>query len=458
MALLAAASAAEPAWDEEFLGPFPTWYDLKKDFGAVGDGKADDTAALQKALDSVGSPELKRNAIWVPAGTYRITKTLVRTGVSGIFLIGEHPDTTVIRWDGPAYGGESRVPAWRSKEWDAWDGRHPAEMFWFNGRNSRFERLTFDGGGKAASGFAYKWHDKDAKPQTWSHRISLADMVFKDMAIGLDGGGKQCWLDSEVLVERCRFHAAGNSAWACTISTRSTIGSGTVLSPIAASASPMSPSRMAASCTSTNASSATRARPTSPSSTPDSSRCGTTTRKARGASCMPRTTAPTARTCTCRAMWLSTPLKTTPSCSKPSAPSSSPTTPSSAGPAPRGRWCGLALPWTRRPSGKLPITPRPRLTAGRRWAVGAVGNAFTVADPFQVKGQLVELDTRTPARSCWAGRAADAARRLPRCDRKVFAVAAGGDDAAIQRAVDEAGQMGSGQPEAWPVVHLPQGR
>ena len=138
-------TAAVPAWDEEFLGPFPSWYDLKKDFGAVGDGKADDTAALQKALDSVGTPELKRNAIWVPAGTYRITKTLVRTGVSGIFLIGEHPDTTVIRWDGPAYGGEPRVPAWNSDEWKAWDGHHPAEMFWFNGRNSRFERLTFDG-------------------------------------------------------------------------------------------------------------------------------------------------------------------------------------------------------------------------------------------------------------------------------------------------------------------------
>ena len=112
---LVSVTAAEPqanapAWDQEFLGPFPAWYDLKKDFGAVGDGKADDTAALQKALDSVGTPDLKRSAIWVPAGNYRITRTLVRTGVSGVWLIGEHPDKTVIRWDGPAYGGERRVP------------------------------------------------------------------------------------------------------------------------------------------------------------------------------------------------------------------------------------------------------------------------------------------------------------------------------------------------------------
>ena len=45
-----------------------------KDFGAVGDGVADDTAAIQAAFDS-GKKE-----IYIPQGTYRITSTLALTG------------------------------------------------------------------------------------------------------------------------------------------------------------------------------------------------------------------------------------------------------------------------------------------------------------------------------------------------------------------------------------------
>ena len=40
-----------------------------KDFGAVGDNVADDTIAIQAALDSGGN-------IWFPDGIYRITGTL----------------------------------------------------------------------------------------------------------------------------------------------------------------------------------------------------------------------------------------------------------------------------------------------------------------------------------------------------------------------------------------------
>lgn len=43
-----------------------------KDFGAIGDNMADDTAAIQAAIDSVGGPI----GIYFPAGVYRVTETI----------------------------------------------------------------------------------------------------------------------------------------------------------------------------------------------------------------------------------------------------------------------------------------------------------------------------------------------------------------------------------------------
>ncbi|MGC4074855.1 MAG: glycosyl hydrolase family 28-related protein [Nibricoccus sp.] len=61
-----------------------------KDFGAVGDGEADDTAAFQKAIDATG-----RGAVLVPAGRYKITK-VVRIGKSGVVLRGAGADRSVL--------------------------------------------------------------------------------------------------------------------------------------------------------------------------------------------------------------------------------------------------------------------------------------------------------------------------------------------------------------------------
>ena len=48
-ALLASCAVARAAEvPEEFVGPFPSWRDLRRDYGAVGDGEADDTKALQR--------------------------------------------------------------------------------------------------------------------------------------------------------------------------------------------------------------------------------------------------------------------------------------------------------------------------------------------------------------------------------------------------------------------------
>jgi len=46
--------AAHAMGDEEFVGPFPSWANVKTNYGAVGDGVTDDTAAIQKALNTLG--------------------------------------------------------------------------------------------------------------------------------------------------------------------------------------------------------------------------------------------------------------------------------------------------------------------------------------------------------------------------------------------------------------------
>ncbi|MBP5638265.1 MAG: glycoside hydrolase family 28 protein, partial [Victivallales bacterium] len=49
-----------------------TYFKNVKDFGAVGDGIANDTAAIQRALDAGG-------AVYVPGGTYRTGTLYLRS-------------------------------------------------------------------------------------------------------------------------------------------------------------------------------------------------------------------------------------------------------------------------------------------------------------------------------------------------------------------------------------------
>jgi len=61
-----AATVTRPA---EFVGPFLSWANVKTEFGAVGDGQADDTAAIQRALVSVRSKDSPKKVLYFPAGT-----------------------------------------------------------------------------------------------------------------------------------------------------------------------------------------------------------------------------------------------------------------------------------------------------------------------------------------------------------------------------------------------------
>jgi hypothetical protein len=68
-----------------------------RDFGAVGDGVADDTAAINRALFQLYCRENNsqiRRSLFFPAGTYRVTQTIVIPSFAK--LIGEGADCTIV--------------------------------------------------------------------------------------------------------------------------------------------------------------------------------------------------------------------------------------------------------------------------------------------------------------------------------------------------------------------------
>jgi hypothetical protein len=178
----AATDLSSPANSDEFNGPFPSWANLKTDYGAVGDGKADDTAALEKALDDLwGQMSVKKTVLYAPAGTYRITRTVtvLRSPIEpnaslGRMFIGEDPEKAIIRWDGAP--GES--------------------MILFQPWQASISRITLDGAGKA--GIALE-HDK-----FFTCANAYSDMIFKDADFGITAGKWQGI--TGITVMRCRFY------------------------------------------------------------------------------------------------------------------------------------------------------------------------------------------------------------------------------------------------------------
>ncbi|MHB1038290.1 MAG: glycosyl hydrolase family 28-related protein [Pirellulales bacterium] len=177
---LAAPAFAQtaPGGGDEFVGPLARWKNVKTDYGAVGDGKADDTAAVQRGLDDL---RLHKDScvLFFPAGVYRLTRTVstqrnAHQDCMGVTVVGEDPATTVLRWDGQPGDTMFRFDAWYSK----------------------ISRLALDGAGRAGVALNYA--------PRFSTYNETSDMIFQDAKVGmLMGGGPDGQAENEVL--RCRF-------------------------------------------------------------------------------------------------------------------------------------------------------------------------------------------------------------------------------------------------------------
>ena len=75
-------------------------FNVRDDFGAAGNGVADDTAEIQAALNAAG---VSGGVVFFPAGVYNVSGTLTYTGTTdgnakGILLQGETYGATKIKW------------------------------------------------------------------------------------------------------------------------------------------------------------------------------------------------------------------------------------------------------------------------------------------------------------------------------------------------------------------------
>src|SRR5262249_2560890 len=166
-----AHAASIPETGDEFVGPFPSWVNVKA-FGARGDGVTDDTAAIQTALTALGSGVSDRYVLYIPSGTYKITRKLTYYKREFTSILGEDPAITIFKWAGPTGGTMLAV-----------DGVD----------YTRISRITFDGSSSAGVLVDQSGVTADGFFDTGNE---YADDVFKDA-----GRGFQCGINANGCAE-----------------------------------------------------------------------------------------------------------------------------------------------------------------------------------------------------------------------------------------------------------------
>jgi len=173
------------------------WLNVTRDVEpkAKGDGKADDTAAIQAALDKIkianwegGGPVGGPKTVYLPPGTYRITAPLHLRNTSGAMFVGHGRSTRIV-----------------------WGGGTNECMFWSDGgRHCRYIGIVWDGQGKVENGFD---HSARVSTKSWyeTENIHQYEEFVNFSGCGIRFGVYRLptWASDQTPVENCIFRNCG---------------------------------------------------------------------------------------------------------------------------------------------------------------------------------------------------------------------------------------------------------
>lgn len=156
------------------------WINVKTNIpSAIGNGIADDTVALQAALNATNIGK----TIYIPDGTYKITQTLHFTNNTASAVIGNGRNTRLV-----------------------WAGASGGRMFWSDGNPyTRYIGLSWDGAGMAAVGFD---HASTTLFETEIQHVNEAYRNFTTAGIRVGNSGTQA--SAEILYYNCLFVNCSN--------------------------------------------------------------------------------------------------------------------------------------------------------------------------------------------------------------------------------------------------------